>query len=1031
MSFKYTRDQLLEYRPGRPLIPRSTRKTLFTFGLWRPRHARVHTPRQHVRGRARSADSSVPYQPCQRRQHQRRQVNRQLSLATLNVCSMRNKSATLTDILVSRDLDVFALTESWHEQEGDLAVRMSCPTGYKSLDVPRSSSAIGRRKKRGGGVVLLYKDGITAKRLKFANAPSTFELLGASMTCAGSTFIVVVIYRPGGESVDNQFYDELTDVLEQLSTYSCPVVITGDLNLHLDVSDGRDACRFHELLDAFGMHQSVAMPTHRDGHTLDVVVTRSDLSLPTVDVRPSNEFSDHSLILFQLPLPRPPLQYVDVSTRAWKKFDGENFRADLLDSQLCVLPESVKSASVDELMDVYDCTMSTLLDKYAPRRVVRKRHQPATPWFDSDCAAAKRKARMFERRYRRTRSNADRREWIREVRLKQRLYAKKQNSFWEDKIANSQGKPQKLWANLSAVLRRQKTTPPAAHGLDAETFSSAFAAKVDGVHSSTAGASPPSFVDSVLESPFDSFSQVDVTTVQRLISQAANKTCELDPVPTWVVKKFATELSPFLTVLINASYRDGVFPSTQKCAVVTPVLKKATLDPSDPSNYRPISNLTFVSKLLERCTYKQLTEYLQRHNLLPEQQSAYRPCHSTETAMLKVLGDAYVAADSGQVTLLGLLDLSAAFDTVDHGILIERLRRTYCIRGHVINWITSYLTGRTQYVRFGGDTSTVTTVQRGVPQGSVLGPILFLLYVSDVISIVQKCGFTPHAYADDLQVYGHTDLAQSSELLARMAECITRVEAWMASNRLCLNAAKTEVIWLGSSRRLVGCTALPLTLPGVSIQPSPTVRDLGVMVDGNLSMDAQVCQATSVCFFYLRQLRLVRPSLTDDAAHALVRAVIHGRLDYCNGLFAGLSGSQFTRLQSVLRAAARLVLRLPGRAPVSDVMRDTLHWLSYPQRVTYKLCVLTYKCLHDLAPPYLSRCCTPLTTVPGRSQLRSADDKKLFVPRTRTVTFGPRAFYCAGPSAWNDLPSSLRQQELSLAVFRQKLKTALFLNELV
>jgi hypothetical protein len=270
---------------------------------------------------------------------------------------------------------------------------------------------------------------------------------------------------------------------------------------------------------------------------------------------------------------------VDVSTRAWKKFDEKKFRAELLDSQLCVLSESVENVSVDELMDMYDCTLSTLLDKYAPRRVVRKRHQPTTPWSENDCAAAKRKARMFERRYRRTRSNADRREWISQIRLKQRLYAKKQNSFWEDKIVSSQGKPQKLWANLSAVLRRRKIDPPAAHGLDAQTFSASFAAKVDGVYSSTAGSSPPSFVDNVLESPFDSFSQVDVSTVQRLISQAANKTCELDPVPTWVVKKFATKLSPFLTVLINATFRDGVFPSTQKCAVVTPALKKATLDP--------------------------------------------------------------------------------------------------------------------------------------------------------------------------------------------------------------------------------------------------------------------------------------------------------------------------------------------------------------------------------------------------------------------------------------------------------------------
>lgn len=220
------------------------------------------------------------------------------------------------------------------------------------------------------------------------------------MTFASSSLVVLVIYRPGGEVVDSQFYDELTVILEQLAAYSCPVVVTGDLNLHLDVADGKDTRRFQQLLDTFGLSQSVLGPTHRDGHTLDVVITRDDLPQPTIDVRPSDEYSDHSLVLFQLPLPRPPLQFVDVNTRAWKGFDADGFRDDLLNSRLCAPLAEFEHASVDSLQDLYDSTLSTLLNKHAPRRVVRRRHQSTTPWFDSDCAAAKRKARMYERRYR-------------------------------------------------------------------------------------------------------------------------------------------------------------------------------------------------------------------------------------------------------------------------------------------------------------------------------------------------------------------------------------------------------------------------------------------------------------------------------------------------------------------------------------------------------------------------------------------------------------------------------------------------------
>ena len=191
----------------------------------------------------------------------------------------------------------------------------------------------------------------------------------------------------------------------------------------------------------------------------------------------------------------------------------------------------------------------------------------------------------------------------------------------------------------------------------------------------------------------------------------------------WLVKQFVNELSPFITLLFNASLCDGIFPPSLKCAVVTPALKKPTLDPSDTNNYRPISNLTFISKLLECIVLNQLNVCLQQFNLLPGLQSAYIHCHSTETAMLKVLSNAFVAADTGQAKLLDVLDLTAAYDTVDHAILIERLRLTFIVVDSALHWMTSYLTGRMQYVCYYGEVSTTTRVYCSVPQGLVLGPV--------------------------------------------------------------------------------------------------------------------------------------------------------------------------------------------------------------------------------------------------------------------------------------------------------------------
>ena len=243
-------------------------------------------------------------------------------------------------------------------------------------------------------------------------------------------------------------------------------------------------------------------------------------------------------------------------------------------------------------------------------------------------------------------------------------------------------------------------------------------------------------------------------------------------------------------------------------------------------------------------------------------------------------------------------------------------------------------------------------VTSGVPQGSVLGPILFIAYSAEVIGIVEQHGFNVHAFADDLQVYGHAAQNEAAVLATRMSACIENVKAWMSSNRLRLNPSKTELIWLGSSRRLHHCSGTGMRVSGVDLQPVDCVRDLGVLIDSGMTLARHVNYISGVCFFQLRQLRIIRRSLTADAAHALVRALIHTRIDYCNGLLVSCPRYLTDRLQVVLRAAARLVLQLPYRSSVSEIMHRQLHWLDVVDRVNYKIGLLVYKCLHGLAPGY-------------------------------------------------------------------------------
>jgi hypothetical protein len=348
------------------------------------------------------------------------------------------------------------------------------------------------------------------------------------------------------------------------------------------------------------------------------------------------------------------------------------------------------------------------------------------------------------------------------------------------------------------------------------------------------------------------------------------------------------------------------------------------------------------------------------------------------------------------------------------------------LRGSVLGWFRSYLSGRSQSVSYNGQQSGVVMIRFGVPQGSVLGPNLFVLYAAEVIAIARKHGFLAHAYADDLQLYDHGNPSDCALLVTRLSACVEEVKEWMASSRLRLNASKTEMIWLGATRYVRLCPVGPQLIGGAEITPSVQVRDLGVMVDSYLSLKAHVHHVTSVGYFHIRQMRLLRRSLTFDAAHALVRAMVLSRLDYCNGVLANAPLGLLSSLQSVMRSAARLVLRLPPWASVTQLIRDRLHWLPVQQRITFKLCTMAYKCTHGLAPVYLSHLCPSVGSVPARAGLRSAASGRLLIPNTRMSTVGRRGFYYACPAAWNTLPPALTVNSLSLTTFRKQLKTFLF-----
>ena len=303
--------------------------------------------------------------------------------------------------------------------------------------------------------------------------------------------------------------------------------------------------------------------------------------------------------------------------------------------------------------------------------------------------------------------------------------------------------------------------------------------------------------------PLSSFNIFDQDEMRKIISQLTNKSCSLDPVPTWLLKQNIDIILPVITSIVNESLSSGTFPTALKVAIVSPIIKKASLDKDNLKNYRPVSNLAFVSKVIEKAVLKCVSVHNDSFNLNCKFQSAYRSGHSTETALLRVKNDIIYALDSRRAVFLVLLDMSAAFDTVDHDVLISRLNCIFKLQYSVLGWFKSYLHGRTCVVKVANEVSDVKALSYGLPQGSCVGPQLFSFYVRSIANVISRHdGVKFHMYADDLQLYTSFDPKNPSEVsrsLSLMSNCITDVRSWMCSNMLCLNENKTEFFYCGKS----------------------------------------------------------------------------------------------------------------------------------------------------------------------------------------------------------------------------------------
>ena len=415
---------------------------------------------------------------------------------------------------------------------------------------------------------------------------------------------------------------------------------------------------------------------------------------------------------------------------------------------------------------------------------------------------------------------------------------------------------------------------------------------------------------------------------------------------------------------------------------------------------------------------------MEKEGLHEVMQSAYKQCHSTETALIKVQNDILMNLDNKRGVILVLLDLSAAFDTIDHSILLDQLHQRLGISGVALEWFRSYLSGRTQSVSVENEYSAPVQLKYGVPQGSVLGPLLYTIYTLPLGDLLRDAKVSYHLYADDTQLYlsfDFKDPLSQMECLSKTQRCVSQIKSWMTQNKLKLNDDKTEIMYISSHHYQQQITMKNFSVNSTSIEPSSSVRNIGVIFDKEMNMKEQVTAICKATHFHLRNIGRIRDCITYEACDKLIHALVTSRLDCGNGVLFGLPDLEYKRLQRMLNIAARILTRTPTTAHITPIMKE-LHWLPIQRRVEYKIILLTFKALHGLAPKYLSDLLQPYDI--GR-QNRSSESNLLQIPKTNTKLFGDRSFMWAAPTLWKRLTDEMRAIH-EIEPFKRDLKTSLY-----